>query len=302
MDEPRPEKVAVVAEVKEKFEASDAAVLTEYRGLNVKDLAELRHSLRDGNGEFKIYKNSLVKFATKELDLDLDEHLTGPTAIAFVSDAADGTKGDPVSVAKALTSFAKAHPELVIKGGLLDGEPLSPEMVSQLSKVASRDELLARFAGGLAAPMQKFAALLKAVPANFAYGLAALIEAGGGPDAPADAPAAADDAPAAEEADADDAAAGDAPAADDADLAEEAPGAEEAAGDNAPAAEETAAEAATEEAPAEEAAEAVAPEAAAAADAPADDAAPAEEAAPAAEAQDTEVSQDQENQENPEEG
>ncbi len=282
MDEPRPEKVAVVAEVKEKFAAADAAVLTEYRGLNVADLAELRRSLREGNGEFKIYKNTLVRFATAELEIDIDEHLTGPTAITFVSDAEDGTKGDPVSVAKALTGFAKAHPELVIKGGLLDGAPLTPDEIDQLSKVASRDELLARLAGGFAAPMQKFAALLKAIPQNFAYGLSALIAEGGAPGAPADAPAeeaaAADEAPAEE-----DTASADAPA-------EDAPAAE------APA-EEAAEEAPAEEAPADEA---PAAEAAPAEDAAPEDAAPAEEAAePAAEETDT---TETETEENPEEG
>lgn len=297
MDEPRPEKVAVVAEVKEKFSAADAAVLTEYRGLKVSDLEELRSALREGNGEFKIYKNTLVRFATAELELDLDEHLTGPTAITFVTDAEDGTKGDPVSVAKALTTFAKAHPELIIKGGLLDGAPLSPAEIDQLSKVASREELLSRLAGGFAAPMQKFAALLKAIPQNFAYGLSALIAEGGAPGAPADAPAAEEAAPAeaaADEAPADEAAADEAPA-------------EEATAEAAPADEAAAVAAPAEEAPAEEAAADAAPaEEAAAVAAPAEEEAPAEEApaqeAAAAPAEETETTEETESEETPEEG
>ena len=102
MENPKPEKVAVVEEVREKLSASDAALFTEYRGLTVRDLAELRTAMRDAGGEYRVYKNTLVRRAAAELDLELDAELVGPTAIAFVGQKPDGTPGDPVMVAKAL--------------------------------------------------------------------------------------------------------------------------------------------------------------------------------------------------------
>ncbi|MDG1463685.1 MAG: 50S ribosomal protein L10 [Acidimicrobiales bacterium] len=200
MGEPRSEKVAVVDEVREKFSASDAAVLTEYRGLDVPAMAELRRALRESGGEYKVYKNTLVRFAVEELGLEIDDLLTGPTAIAFVGEQADGSAGDPVGVAKALKEFAKANEALIIKGGLLDEKRLTAEEISALAEIAPREVLLAQLAGAMAAPMQQFAALLKALPQNMAYALQALIEQGGAPGAPtADET---DAAPAAEETDA----------------------------------------------------------------------------------------------------
>ena len=180
MGEPKAEKVAIVAEVREKFQSSEAVVLTEYRGLNVTDLAVLRNAMRDAGGEYKVYKNSLVRFAAKELDLEIEELLVGPTAIAFTGTRPDGKDGDPVSVAKALANFSKDNENLVIKGGMLDGKLLTTDEIIALSKIAPREELLAKLAGGMAAPMQQMAGLLKAVPQKFAYALSALIEAGGG--------------------------------------------------------------------------------------------------------------------------
>jgi len=198
--EARSEKVAVVDEVREKFSASDAAVLTEYRGLDVPAMAELRRALREAGGEYKVYKNTLVRFAVEELGLEIDDLLTGPTAIAFVGEQADGSAGDPVGVAKALKEFAKANEALIIKGGLLDEKRLTAEEISALAEIAPREVLLAQLAGAMAAPMQQFAALLKALPQNMAYALQALIEQGGAPGAPtADET---DAAPAAEETDA----------------------------------------------------------------------------------------------------
>lgn len=182
MENPRPEKVAVVDEVRAKLEAAEAAVLTEYRGLNVSATAELRRALRDAGGEYKIYKNTLVRFAARDLGLEIDDLLTGPTAIAFV-------EGDPVAVAKALRDFAKTNPALVIKGGLLGDKALDEAAVKALADVEPREVLLARLAGAMAAPMVQFAGLLEALPRNFAYGLKALIDQGGAPGAPADAPA-----------------------------------------------------------------------------------------------------------------
>ena len=185
MENPRPEKVAVVDEVKAQLEGADAALLTEYRGINVADLASLRRSLREAGGEYRVYKNTLVRIATRELGLELDDMLTGPTAIAFVPSGAD-----PVAIAKALREFAKGNPNLVVKGGLLDDRLLDAAGAKALAEVAPREELLARLAGLIAAPMQQFAGLLQALPRDFAYGLAALIEQGGAPGAPASEPVA----------------------------------------------------------------------------------------------------------------
>lgn len=182
MDNPRPEKVAVVAEVRERFDGAEAVVLTEYRGIDVAGLATLRRALREAGGEYKVYKNTLVRRATNELGLDLDAQLTGPTAIAFVPAGA----GDPVAVAKALREFAKGNPNLVVKGGVLGEKLLGAAEVEALADVAPREELLARLAGLMAAPMVQFAGLLQALPRNFAYGLAALIDQkGGAPETPA---------------------------------------------------------------------------------------------------------------------
>jgi len=178
VDNPRPEKVAVVAEVRERLQGADAAILTEYRGLAVKDLATLRRSLSDVGGDYRIYKNTLVRFAARDLGLDdLEAMLTGPTAIAFVN-------GDAVAVAKALRDFAKTNPALVVKGGLLADRVLSARDAGALADVAPREVLLARIAGSLAAPMVSFAGLLQALPRNLAYGLKALIDQRGGAPEP----------------------------------------------------------------------------------------------------------------------
>jgi large subunit ribosomal protein L10 len=188
MENPRPEKVAVVDEVRERFAASSAALLTEYRGLDVTALAELRRALRDAGSEYKVYKNTLVRFAARDAGLGIDELLTGPTAIAFVKDGSDGgAAGDAVLVAKALRGFARAHPALVVKGGIMGDTALSAEDARALADVEPREVLLARLAGAFAAPMQQFAGLLEALPRNFAYGLKALIDQGGAGSAPADA-------------------------------------------------------------------------------------------------------------------
>ena len=180
MDDPRPEKVAVVDEVRERLSSANAALLTEYRGLGVGELARLRRSLREAGGEYKIYKNTLVRFAVRELGLDgLETLLVGPTAITFV-------ETDAASVAKALRDFARTNPNLVVKGGLLGAKVLSAADAGALAELPSRDLLLAQLAGAVAAPLQTFAGLLQALPRNLAYGLQALIDKQGGvPEAPA---------------------------------------------------------------------------------------------------------------------
>ena len=177
MENPRPEKVAVVDEVKSRLNDAEAAVLTDYRGIDVPGMAILRSSLREAGAEYQIYKNTLVRFAAQDLGLEIEEMLVGPTAIAFVRRDGDG---DPVLMAKALREFAKVNPNLEVKGGLLGDRPLTAADVDKLAQVAPREELLARLAYGLAAPMVQFAGLLQALPRNFAYGLKALIDQKGG--------------------------------------------------------------------------------------------------------------------------
>jgi large subunit ribosomal protein L10 len=188
MENPRPEKVAVVDEVRERFDSANAALLTEYRGLDVSAIGALRRALRDAGGDYKIYKNTLVRFAAREAGLDIEDLLVGPTAIAFVGERPDGAPGDAVLVAKALRDFARTNPALVVKGGVMDDKTLSAQDARALADVAPRDVLLAQLAGAFAAPMQQFAGLLQALPRNFAYGLQALIDqrGPGAPAAPAD--------------------------------------------------------------------------------------------------------------------
>jgi len=190
MGDPRPDKVAIVEEVREKLQNSDGAMLTEYRGLDVPALAELRSALREAGGEYKIYKNTLVRLAAREIGLEIDDLLTGPTAIAFVGVKSDGTPGDVAAAAKALKTFAKTNDSLVLKGGVLDDKLLSSDDLRALAELPSRDVLLAQLAGAFQAPMAKMAGLLAAVPRDFAYGLKALIDQGGASDAPTESPAA----------------------------------------------------------------------------------------------------------------
>lgn len=241
MDNPRPEKVAAITEVKDRFDSAHSVYVTEYRGLTVDALAELRTSLRENGGYYKVYKNTLVRRATSEAGIEMDEQLLGPTALAFTEQRPDGSDGDLVSVAKTLRDFAKKNPDLVIKGGYYEGEVLGPDEVKQLADVEPREVLLAKFAGLLQAPMAKFAGLMAALPRDFAYGLQALIDNGGAPGAPESAPAeaeeASDDAPEAEASATEAAPEGE---AEEAESTDEAPAAE--ADDNAEASEDAAAE------------------------------------------------------------
>ena len=144
MEDPRPEKVAVVTEVKERLGRADAAVLTEYRGLNVAAMAELRRALRAAGGDYKIYKNTLARLGARSAGIDtLDEMLTGPTAIAFV-------EGDAAAVAKALRDYARGNPALVVKGGLLGQRVLTANEVTALADLPSREVILAQLGAILA--------------------------------------------------------------------------------------------------------------------------------------------------------
>ena len=151
----RPEKAAKVAALTEEFSTSAAAVLTEYRGLTVKDLRNLRRSLGE-DASYAVAKNTLAAIAAKEAGIEgLDESLTGPTAIAFV-------KGDIAAAAKGLRDFAKANPFLAIKGGVLEGKFLDSQAVLKLADLESREVLLAKMAGALQANLAKAAYMLAA--------------------------------------------------------------------------------------------------------------------------------------------
>jgi len=182
MDNPRADKVAVVNEVRDRLEAADGALLTEYRGLTVAELAELRRELAAAGGDYKVYKNTLVRLAVAGTDqAGISDLLTGPTAIAFV-------QGDVSSVAKALRDFGRANPNLVLKGGVVGSSIMSAADIDVLAELPSRDTLLAQFAGALSAPLQQLAGLIQALPRNLAYGLSALVEQrraeGGAEEAP----------------------------------------------------------------------------------------------------------------------
>jgi len=191
----RPDKAAAVAELTEHFRDSSAAVLTEYRGLTVAQMKELRRSLGEGS-TYAVVKNTLTKIAAREAGVQgLDDLLSGPSAIAFV-------KGDPVDAAKGLRNFTRAHPLLVIKGGVLEGRPLSADDITKLADLESREVLLAKAAGAMNASLAKAAALFQA-PLAQAARLAEALRAQRAEGAPAEeaaAPAAADEAPATEEA------------------------------------------------------------------------------------------------------
>ena len=166
----RAEKVAAVAELTEQFQASSGAVLTEYRGLTVAQLGDLRQSLGE-NATFTVVKNTLTKIAVNEagLDEELASMLVGPSAIAFVD-------GDVVEAAKGLRDFAKANPLLVIKGGVLDGKAMSPSEITKLADLEPREVLLAKLAGAMKGNLTKAAATFQAPLAQVARLAAALQE------------------------------------------------------------------------------------------------------------------------------
>jgi large subunit ribosomal protein L10 len=164
---PKADKVATVAEITDKFRSSSAAVVTEYRGLTMAQLTELRRSLGKDTA-YTVAKNTLVKRAAADAGVTgLDDMFVGPTAVAFIG-------GEPVDAAKALRDFAKTHPLLVIKGGLLDGRKIEPAEVSKLADLESRDVLLAKMAGAMLATLTKAAYVFNALPSQVARLAAAL--------------------------------------------------------------------------------------------------------------------------------
>lgn len=209
----RPDKAAAVAEIVDAFNDSTGAVLTEYRGLTVKQLQDLRRALGE-NAHYAVVKNTLTKIAAKEAGVDgVDALLTGPTAIAFIN-------GDLVEAAKGLRDFAKANPALVIKGGYVDGGPMEASEIAKLADLESREVLLGKMAGAMLASLSQAVYLLNAPVAQVARLAGALqtkaeedptiLKGGAGaPAAPAE-DTAAEEAPAAA-----DAAADEAPASED---------------------------------------------------------------------------------------
>ncbi|MEO7744977.1 MAG: 50S ribosomal protein L10 [Actinomycetota bacterium] len=208
----RPDKAAAVTELADRFRESNAAVLTEYRGLTVAQLTRLRASISD-HATYAVVKNTLTGIAAKQAGVTaFDGQLAGPSAIAFIT-------GDPVETAKSMRDFAKANPALVIRGGYLDGKPLTAAEVTQLADLEPREVLLAKLAGAMKASLSNAAALFAAPLSQTARVIEALrakreqeegpIAAAAPADAPVDAPIG--DAPA-DAAPADDAPVDDAPA------------------------------------------------------------------------------------------
>jgi large subunit ribosomal protein L10 len=166
----RPDKAAAVAELSERFSQSAGIVLTDYRGLTVKALKDLRRSLGD-DATYAVSKNTLTTIAARQAGVDgIEDYLVGPTAIAFID-------GDPVVVAKGLRDFARTNPLLVIKGGVLDGKFMGPDEVRQLADLESREVLLAKVAGGMQGILQQAISLVAAPLSQAARLLAALEQA-----------------------------------------------------------------------------------------------------------------------------
>lgn len=163
----REKKVTAVAELTDQFRSSTATVLTEYRGLTVAELKQLRRQLGTG-AAYAVTKNTLARRAAAQAGIDgLDALFTGPTALAFVS-------GDPVAAAKSLRDFGRTHPALVIKGGVFEGRPISGDEVRRLADLESREVVLARLAGAMKAKQSQAAALLAAPMTKLARLVAAL--------------------------------------------------------------------------------------------------------------------------------
>ena len=154
---PNAENTESVAELKERFAGVQTAVLTEYRGLTVRQLADLRKQLKGASAEYKVVKNRLARIAIKDSALDgLGKHLTGPTGVAY-------TRHDPVSVAKALQAFVRSNPALTIKVGVVEGKVLEASALKSLADLPSKEALRAQLVGAVQGPMRKLVSLLTAV-------------------------------------------------------------------------------------------------------------------------------------------
>jgi large subunit ribosomal protein L10 len=163
----KPEKVKAVEEIKDKFGRAKSVILTDYRGLNVATISELRKKLREQGIEYKVVKNTLTAIAIRDYDYNLDEYLVGPTAAAFSYE-------DPVTPAKLLADFAKTHKELEIKAGVVEGKVIDKDAVISLSKMPSREELLAQAVGSIQSPLYGIVNVLQGPLRELVYTLQAL--------------------------------------------------------------------------------------------------------------------------------
>lgn len=167
---PRPDKVQAVAEIRERFESAEAVFVTEYRGIAVKQMGDLRRRLREAGAEYKVVKMSLARRAVDELGLTgVGDHLVGPTALAFAQD-------DPVATAKALRDYSRDDENLVIKLGLLADKVLQPEEVGRLADIEPREVLLAKIAGAAKAPLTAVAGMVSSFTRDAAGLFAALLD------------------------------------------------------------------------------------------------------------------------------
>ncbi len=168
MDNPRPEKVSVVDQVRAALTESDAVLLTEYRGMTVQSISKLRRALAPSGATYKVFKNTLVNIAATQNGIEgLEPLLHGPTAVTFV-------KGDAVEAAKALREFAKTEPHLIVKGGLLGAKVLDAKQAAALADMPPKAQVLAEIAGLFEAPLANIANLLEAPIRDVAYAIAAL--------------------------------------------------------------------------------------------------------------------------------
>jgi large subunit ribosomal protein L10 len=160
-------KQQIVSDIKTRLENSSATVLTDYRGLNVAQVTELRKRMREAGIEYKVLKNTMIRFAAHELGLeDLDPFLEGPTAVAFST--------DPVAPAKILYDFAKSNKALEVKAGVLEGKVIQAAQVKDLADLPSREELLAKVVGGMQTPLYGMASVLSGTLRSFVYALDAV--------------------------------------------------------------------------------------------------------------------------------
>jgi len=190
----RPDKAAAVAELTEDFRTANATVLTEYRGLTVTAMKQLRRAL-GADTKYSVVKNTLTKIAAKDAGVDIsDDLLVGPSAVAFI-------KGDPINAAKSLRDFQKENPFLIIKGGIYEGKAVTPAELMELANLESREVLLAKLAGAMKASMAKAAATFDALRAKMEAGapvapaVAEAVAEAPAQDAPAEAVAATEETP-----------------------------------------------------------------------------------------------------------
>lgn len=164
----RPEKVRMVEEIADRLKRSQAVVLTDYRGLDVKAITELRAKLREAGAELKVVKNTLTRLAAQSVEIEgLDPYLEGPTAAAF-------SYSDAVAAAKVISDFAKAHDALQVKAGVLNGKVISAEEVVALAKLPSREELVAKVLWGLQSPIAGLVNVLNGPVRGLVYALEAI--------------------------------------------------------------------------------------------------------------------------------